>query len=219
MSTSSTWEGWGEAATSATPSEKTSCSTDRMIRNRLRSTLSASRPPTIGRTRVGPELGEDDDADEGARVGEVVGVGAEDDVLHPGADVRGEGAEEDDAERAVAQGRPGRAAAGGDDGVPVDDRVLDLLEGDGPVVAPIRLAVGRGRHRPIVRERAFRPPAGSGAGGGADRPARHAERRGRRQRDSQRRGGAGLALYLVDAPDQAWAPGSAWGRGAACRPS
>ena len=44
------------------------------------------------------ELGEDDDADEGARVRQIVGVGAEDHVLHPGADVRGEGAQEDDAE-------------------------------------------------------------------------------------------------------------------------
>ena len=54
-----------------------------------------------GQDQRGPELGEDDDADERARVGEVVGVGAEDDVLHPGADVRGEGPQEDDAERAV----------------------------------------------------------------------------------------------------------------------
>ena len=54
MSTSRTCEGWGEAATRATPSEKTSCSIDRMMRKRLRSILSASRPPTIGRTRVGP---------------------------------------------------------------------------------------------------------------------------------------------------------------------
>ena len=70
-----------------------------------------------------------------ARVGEVVGVGTEDDVLHPGADVRGEGAQEDDAEGPVRQGGPRRARPGRDGGVPVDDGVLDLLDGDGAVVA------------------------------------------------------------------------------------
>ena len=39
---------------SGTPSEKTICSRDRTMRKRLRSTLSARRPPTTGRTRVGP---------------------------------------------------------------------------------------------------------------------------------------------------------------------
>ena len=33
----------------------------------------------------------------------------------------------------MGQGRPGRAAAGRDDGVPVDDGVLDLLQGDDEV--------------------------------------------------------------------------------------
>ena len=37
------------------------------------------------------ELGEDDDPHEGARMGELPGVCAEDHVLHPGADVGGEG--------------------------------------------------------------------------------------------------------------------------------
>ncbi len=41
-------------------------------------------------------------------MGDVVGVRAQDDVLHPGADVGGEGAEEDDAEGAVPQGRDRR---------------------------------------------------------------------------------------------------------------
>ncbi len=54
MSTSRTFEGWGERTTSATPREKTSCSSARMISRRRRSTLSASRPPTMGSTRVGP---------------------------------------------------------------------------------------------------------------------------------------------------------------------
>ena len=54
MTTSRTFEGCGEAATRATPMENTSCSIDRMIRKRLRSILSARRPPTMGRTRVGP---------------------------------------------------------------------------------------------------------------------------------------------------------------------
>ena len=144
---------------------------ERRIRKRLRSTLSASRPPTMGRTRVGPELGEDDDADERARVREVVGVGAEDDVLHPGADVRGEGAQEDDAERPVPERRPGRAAAGRDRTVAVDDRVLDLLDGDGAIFVVLALgsAVGRGGHRPMVRERVCSPPT-SGTRGRADAP-------------------------------------------------
>ena len=54
MITSRTCEGWGDAATSATPRENTSCSIDKMMRKRFRSILSARSPPTIGRTRVGP---------------------------------------------------------------------------------------------------------------------------------------------------------------------
>ena len=54
MTTRSTLEGSGESTTRATPTENTSCSIDRMIKKRLRSTLSASRPPTMGRTSVGP---------------------------------------------------------------------------------------------------------------------------------------------------------------------
>src|ERR1700722_16729135 len=54
ITTSRTCEGWGEDATRATPSENTICSIDRMMRKRLRSILSARRPPTMGRTRVGP---------------------------------------------------------------------------------------------------------------------------------------------------------------------
>ena len=84
----------------------------RTMRKRLRSTLSARRPPTIGQDQGGAQLGEDDDADERGRVREVVGVRAEDDVLHPGADVRGEGAQEDDAEGPVRQRRPRRAGPG-----------------------------------------------------------------------------------------------------------
>ena len=111
-----------------------------------------------GEDQGGPELGKDDDADERGRVREVVGVGAENDVLHPRADVRGEGAEEDDAEGPVRQCRPRRAGSGGKGSVPVDDRVLDLLYGDGAVVGsrhrsgsrvtPGPAVVGRGRHLP-----------------------------------------------------------------------
>ena len=93
------------------------------------------------------ELGEDDDADERARVGDVVGVGAEDDVLHPGADVGGEGAEEDDAKGAVPQGRDGRARP--ERAVTVDDGILDLLDGD---VGERCLALGISRHGPMVRD-------------------------------------------------------------------
>ena len=167
-----------------------------MIRKRLRSTLSASRPPTMGSTSVGPELGEDDDADERGRVREVVGVGAEDDVLHPGADVRGEGTQEDDAEGAVRQGRPGGAAPGRDGAVPVDDRVLDLLEGDGAVAArpdPVPDAsesAGTGpSYGTAPAHRTGGPAAplvGSGARRRADGPTGDAEGRHRRQRHRQR---------------------------------
>ena len=54
ITTSRTFDGWGEDATRATPSENTSCSMDKMMRKRLRSILSARRPPTMGRIRVGP---------------------------------------------------------------------------------------------------------------------------------------------------------------------
>ncbi len=81
-----------------------------------------------GQDQGRPQLGEDDDAHEGARVGELIGVGTEDDVLHPGADVRCKGAQEDDAEGPVGEGGPRGAGPGRDRGVPVDDGVLDLLD-------------------------------------------------------------------------------------------
>ena len=121
MTTSRTCEGWGDSTTSATPREKTSCSSDRRIRKRLPVDLVGQQAAHHRQDQRRPELGEDDDADEGARVREVVGVGAEDDVLHPGADVRREGAEEDDAEGPVRQGGAGRAPPGGERRVAVDD--------------------------------------------------------------------------------------------------
>ncbi len=54
INTSRTCDGCGDSTTRATPSEKTSCSSDKRIKNRLRSTLSASSPPNIGSTSVGP---------------------------------------------------------------------------------------------------------------------------------------------------------------------
>ena len=58
------------------------------------------------------ELGEDDQADEDAgELRQVVGDGAEHDVLHPRADVGGERAEVDDAERPVRDRRHGRCRA------------------------------------------------------------------------------------------------------------
>ncbi len=118
--------------------------------------LVRQQPAHHGQDEGGAQLGEDDDADERGRVREVVGIGTEDDVLHPGADVRGEGTQEDDAEGAVRQGRPCGAAAGRDGAVPVDDRILDLLQGDGAVVV-LGAVVGGGRHRPMVREPPSRP--------------------------------------------------------------
>ena len=113
------------------------------------------------------QLGEDDDADERGRVREVVGVGAEDDVLHPGADVGGEGAEEDDAEGPVREGRPGRAGPGRERACPRRRRRprsprwrwsrrhrLRPAPTSDPLGSEV---VGRGRHPPIVRE-ALKPP-------------------------------------------------------------
>ena len=172
MSTSSTWEGCGRRAPPGPrPSENTICSMDRMIRKRLRSTLSAMSPPTMGSTSVGPELGEDDDADERARVGEVVGVGAEDDVLHPGADVRGEGAQEDDAEGAVRQGRPGGAPAGRD-GLSPSTTASSISSSE--MASSSRSSgglSGEGGTGPSYGRPSW-PPAWSGAGGGADSPLR-----------------------------------------------
>ena len=57
---------------------------------------------------------------------------AEHDVLHPGADVRGERAQVDEAEGAVL---PGRARAAGDeDAIAFEDRVLHVLE-DGVITS------------------------------------------------------------------------------------
>ena len=54
MATSRTWDGDGVRTTRAKASENTSCSTDSTIRNFLRSTLSAMRPPTMASRRAGP---------------------------------------------------------------------------------------------------------------------------------------------------------------------
>ena len=170
MTTSNTCEGSGEAATRATPSENTQLLERQNDEEALPVDLVRQETAHHRQDQGRPELGEDDDAHERRRVREVVGVGTEDHVLHPGADVRGEGAEEDDAEGAVGQGRPGRAAAGRDDGVAVDDGVLDLLEGDrgladtgAPTSAPVG-SMSKSDHVPDGRE----PVAcrsSSGAGG------------------------------------------------------
>jgi len=73
------------------------------MRNFLRSTLSAMSPPTGANRSAGPSWAKMMTPDERTRVGEVVGVGTEDDVLHPGSDVGGECPEEDDAKSAVPQ--------------------------------------------------------------------------------------------------------------------
>ncbi len=110
-----------------------------------------------GQDQRRPELGENDDADERARVRQVVRIGAQHDVLHPRPDVRGKGPEEHDPERPVAQRRPRRPRACRKRRVTIDDRVLDLLYGDRPVQlagpGPGRVALNRfDRHRSIVRD-------------------------------------------------------------------
>ena len=76
--------------------------------------------------------------------------------------------------RSAARAVPVRS---GDGAVAVDDRVLDLLDGDGAVFVPLVAlsltalgsAVGRGGHPPMVRERVCSPPT-SGTRGRADAP-------------------------------------------------
>ena len=59
-----------------------------------------------------PELGEHEQADERRRLGAVLDVGRQREVLHPRADVGGEQAEPDQPEVAVRRARPGRCRAG-----------------------------------------------------------------------------------------------------------
>ena len=70
-------------------------------------------PAETGEEQQRAELGEVDEADVGGVVGELQRVRAEDDVLHPGADVRRERPAPDDAEVPVAQ----RRARGADERV------------------------------------------------------------------------------------------------------
>ena len=180
MITSRTFDGWGESDDERhAEGEHELLEGQERSGTACRSTLSASRPPTIGRSSVGPSWAKMMTPTKVARVGEVVGVGTEDHVLHPGADVGGEGAEEDDAEGPVGQGGPGGAPAGWERGVPVDDGVLDLLDRDGGFVGvPL---VWLPRHGPIVGER-VPGRSWSGPGGGAHAPARDGDGGGRRGR-------------------------------------
>src|SRR3546814_5567300 len=78
-----------------------------MIRRTPRSTRTDTLFPdtTLFRSQERSELGEEQDADEGGALGEVVGQGAEHDVLHPRADVRQERTDEHPPEGGVPQRR------------------------------------------------------------------------------------------------------------------
>src|SRR3546814_7769491 len=101
-----------------------------MIRRTPRSTRTDTLFPdtTLFRSQERSELGEEQDADEGGALGEVVGQGAEHDVLHPRADVRQERTDEHPPEGGVPQ--RGASRAGLQDPVALLERVERVL-GDG----------------------------------------------------------------------------------------
>ena len=165
ITTNNTWEGLGDSDDQRHPQREHQLLDRQHDQEPLAIHLVRQQAAEHGQDESRAELGEDDDADERARVGQVVGVGAEYDVLHPRPDVRGERPEEDDAERAVAEGRPGRPGAGRNRRVAVDNGVFDLLYGDrpaepaGPDPGRVTLSWISG-HGPMVRERrlAGHPP-------------------------------------------------------------
>ena len=74
------------------------------------------------------ELGEGEQADEGAGAGQLVGVRAEHERLHPRADVRRERPDPHPPERLHGEGRTGRAGPVGWVGVALGQRFLGLGE-------------------------------------------------------------------------------------------
>ena len=110
----------------ASTTEKSACSTVRMISSFLRSKVSASMPPTIENRSSGPSWANMISADEDAGLSvRLVGERAEDDVLHPGADVRRERAEVDGAE--VRWENAARAVPGVNGAVALEQGVLGVL--------------------------------------------------------------------------------------------
>ena len=84
----------------------------------------------------------------------------------------------------------------------------EMAPSSAAIARPGRSA-GQARPAPAHRTGGPRPVRGSGAGGGADGPAGDVEGRRRRDGHCQLRRRPGVALYLVDAPDQvgSWASG------------
>ena len=151
------------------------------------------------------ELREQQHADEGRRLGEVVGQRAEDDVLHPAADVRQERADEHPPEHPVAQGGPGRSGA---------DRAVAVLQRVDGVLDRLVVRVGRARvGRHLVRSIPSTAERGR---------ARTLTRRGDRVRGAGapvRRGG-GPTAGLRGHPRPAWARSrAARSAAASCAPS
>ncbi len=98
--------------------------------------------------------------------------------------------------------------AGRDGTVAVDDRVLDLLDGDGGSPSPHRRSrsgrlSGVAGTCPWYGRGSVRLP-GSGTRRREDAPARLVEGGGRRHRHGQHGRGAGAALHLVDPAEQVW---------------
>ena len=109
------------------------------------------------------QLGEDDQADEDGRPGDLVGEGAEDHVLHPAADVRQERPQEDAPEGGVGEGGP--SGARGEGAIAFEEGVLRVLGGEvvrrrgiGRVISP--MVVGGDRHAEVPFEVGHAPEAG-----------------------------------------------------------
>ena len=114
----------------ARTSEKTACSTWRTIRSSRRSNRSANIPPNSPREQQRAQLGEGQQPDERARAREVVGVGAQDERLHPGADVRRERPDPHPPEGHVRQRRQHRARpSGAEDRIALAEGLLGFFEG------------------------------------------------------------------------------------------
>ena len=183
-------------ATHASARDSRPWSTDTVTRSRRRSKASASSPPTSENSSSGPSWANSSTPTKRRRLGEVVGERAEDDVLHPAADVRQERADEHPPEHAVAQRGAGRAGADG--AVAVLQRVDGVLDGlsaesggrgsGAMLVRSIPSTAERGRARTLTRR------------GDRVRGAGAPVRRGRRTR--RRR---------------AWSPVTRWARSRAAR--
>ena len=142
-------EGCDVHATSASASDSTPCRICKLTSNRRRSTRSASRPPIIDKNNSGPSWPKNSRPTKNPLWVSLQRVLAEDDVLHPRADVGRERPDVHDAKIAVPERGRSRTPLVRD--VAVDEGVFDVLE----LGAPRR----RQHARAPYRRRARRPDA------------------------------------------------------------